>query len=182
MFHSVQQLKNNHFACTHRAYVQVSRDRYKFGIISVQKLENNRNNGVIIDHPKNQEDVILAKKLIDENLDFYTGDRLTLREIEKFSDNGLLFCAYKNNVMCGMLQADFKNKIYWLGHIVVHKDFRGMGLANLLVNHYLQEGLRLKTRQFQLWVINDNIPAINLYEKRGFKYFNKSTYSLLKTN
>ena len=79
-------------------------------------------------------------------------------------------------------KADFKNNVYWLGHIVVHKDFRGIGLANLLVNHYLQEGLRLKVKKFQLWVVNNNIPAINLYKKIGFKYFNKSSHSLLKIN
>ena len=74
----------------------------------------------------------------------------------------MLFCAYKDDIICGMLQADFKNNVYWLGHIVVHKDFRGIGLANLLVNHYLKEGLRLKVKKFQLWVVNNNVPAINL--------------------
>ena len=160
----------------------LTRDCYYLNADSILPLKNNQINGVKVDHAKKGEDIIFAKKLIDENLDFYTGDRLTLKEIENFSDNGLLFCAYKDDLICGMLQADFKNNVYWLGHIVVHKDFRGIGLANLLVNHYLKEGLRLKVKKFQLWVVNNNVPAINLYRKRGFKYFNKSSYSLLKIN
>lgn len=142
----------------------------------------NQVEGVTIELPKNKEDILFAKKLIDEKLDLYTGDRLSLMEIENFAKRGLLFCAYKNNSICGMLQADLRNNIYWLGHIVVHKDFRGMGLANLLVDNYLNEGLKLQIRQFQLWVIDENIPAVNLYKKRGFSYLNKSTHSMLSIN
>jgi ribosomal protein S18 acetylase RimI-like enzyme len=129
---------------------------------------------------KNQDDILFAKKLIDENLDRYTGDRLTLSELEKFSAEGLLYCAYKDGVPCGMLQAEVKNNINWLGHIVVQKDFRGLGVANHLTDFYLKQGLDLQINQFQLWVINDNSAAVRLYEKKGFKYLNKSTFSMLK--
>lgn len=160
----------------------ITRDCYFLNADSIIPFENKKKKGVKIEPAKTREDIVFSKKLIDENLDFYTGDRLTLTEIENFSDRGSLFCAYKDDLICGMLQANLKNNVYWLGHIVVHKDFRGLGLAHLLVNQYLEEGLRLKVRQFQLWVINDNIPAINLYKKKGFKYLNKSTHSLLKKN
>ena len=143
--------------------------------------DNSQVEGFTIERAKNEDDIIFAKKLIDENLDLYTGDRLSVKEIEHFASRGLLFCAFKNGVFCGMLQADLRNNVYWLGHIVVHKEFRGLGLANALVNHYLQEGLKLQVRQLQLWVIDMNIPAINLYKKKGFMYMNKSIYSLLKT-
>lgn len=129
-----------------------------------------------------EEDVIFAKKLIDENLDIYTGDRLALHEIEHYSKLGHLYCIFNKGIRCGILQAEFKNNIFWLGHIVVDKDFRGLGLANELVSHYINEGIDLQVSQFQLWVMNDNIPAVNLYEKKGFKYLNKSTLSMLKLN
>ena len=159
----------------------LTRDCYFLKAASVS-LNYNQVEGVTIERPKNKEDILSAKKLIDENLDLYTGDRLSLQEIENFSTSGLLFCAYKNDLMCGMLQADLRNNIYWLAHIVVHKDYRGMGLANLLVDNYLNEGLKLQVRQFQLWVIDENIPAVNLYKKRGFAYLNKSTTSMLSIN
>lgn len=166
--------KNNFFS-------HLTRDCYFLNSASISpnysKLE-----GVTIEPPKNKKDILIAKKLIDENLDLYTGDILSLQEIENFVTRGLLFCAYKNDLMCGMLQADLINNIFWLGHIVVHKDYRGKGLANLLVDNYLNEGLKLQVRQFQLWVIDENIPAVNLYKKRGFAYLNKSTTSMLSIN
>ncbi len=143
---------------------------------------NNKVEGVKIELPKNKEEMLFIKKLIDENLDLYTGDRLSLQEIENFAARELIFCAYKNDILCGMLQADLRNKIFWLGHIVVHQDFRGIGLANLLVDYYFQQGIKLQVRQFQLWVIDGNIPAVNLYKNRGFTYLNKSIHSLLKIN
>ena len=159
----------------------LTRDCYFLKATSILS-NNNQVEGVTIELPKNKEDILFAKKLIDENLDLYTGDRLSLHEIENFAARGLLFCAYKNDILCGMLQADLRNNIYWLGHLVVHKDFRGMGLANILVNHYFQEGLKLQVRQFQLWVIDENISAVNLYKNRGFTYLNKSIHSLLIIN
>ena len=159
----------------------LTRDCYFLNASSI--LPNyNKVEGVTIEHPKNKEDILLAKKLIDENLDRYTGDRLSLQEIENFVVRGLVFCAYINDLMCGMLQVDLRNNIYWLGHIVVQKDYRGMGLANLLVDNYLNEGLKLQVRQFQLWVIDKNMPAVNLYKKKGFTYLNKSTHSMLSIN
>lgn len=135
-----------------------------------------------IESVSSEEDIIFAKKLIDENLDIYTGDRLALHEIEHYSELGHLYCVYNKGIRCGILQAEFKNNIFWLGHIVVDENFRGLGLANELVNHYINEGIDLQAMQFQLWVINDNIPAVNLYQKKGFKYLNKSTLSMLKLN
>jgi len=161
--------------------IHLTRDCYFFKAASVLPIYN-QIEGVTIEPPKNKEDILFAKKLIDENLDLYTGDRLSLQEIENFVACGLLFCAYKNDLICGMLQADLRNNIYWLGHIVVHKDYRGMGLANLLVDNYLNEGLKLQVRQFQLWVIDENIPARNLYKKKGFAYLNKSTTSMLSVD
>jgi GNAT superfamily N-acetyltransferase len=159
-------------------YSHLTRDCYFLNAVSISP-NFNKVEGVTIEPPKNKEDILFAKKLIDENLDLHTGDRLSLQEIENFVSRGLLFCAYKNDTMCGMLQADLRNNIYWLSHIVVDKDYRGMGLANLLVDNYLNEGLKLQVKQFQLWVIEDNIPAVKLYKKRGFAYLNKSTHSML---
>ena len=159
----------------------LTRDCYFLDAASIQ-TDHNQIEGVTIQPPKTEKDIFAAKRLIDENLDLYTGDRLSLHEIKKFIARGLFFCAYKDNLMCGMLQADLKNNIYWLGHIVVHEDYRGMGLASLLIDTYLGEGLKLLVRGFQLWVIHDNIPAINLYKKKGFAYLNKSTHSMLKDN
>lgn len=159
----------------------LTRDCYFLNAASISPIHN-KVEGVTIESPRNKDDILFIKQLIDENLDLYTGDILSIQEIENFVSRGLVFCAYINDLICGMLQADLRNNIYWLGHIVVHKDYRGMGLANLLVDNYLDEGLKLQVRQFQLWVIDRNIPAVNLYKKKSFTYLNKSTHSMLSIN
>ncbi|MBK8627944.1 MAG: GNAT family N-acetyltransferase [Saprospiraceae bacterium] len=45
---------------------------------------------------------------------------------------------------------------------------------------YIQKGLELSCNTYQLWVIPDNEPAVNLYKKCGFSYFNRSTISLIQ--
>jgi ribosomal protein S18 acetylase RimI-like enzyme len=82
----------------------------------------------------------------------------------------------------GFLQVNLKNKIYWLEHIVVDQKYRGRGLSKLLMHSFFQQGIAKDCRSFQLWVINENHAAVNLYLKYGFQYMNKSTISLLKSN
>ncbi len=63
------------------------------------------------------------------------------------------FCAYK------------KNHIGWL---FVLSEYRGKGIGQALIKHALEklEG------QGSLYVVKSNKPALNLYEKLGFKYNN----------
>jgi ribosomal protein S18 acetylase RimI-like enzyme len=129
---------------------------------------------------KSENELMYVKKLMEENLDLYTGDQLTIEEIQYFADENLLYIAYERERPCGMLQADFKNGVFWLGHIVVDANYRGKGIAKLLVVHYLNAGIKLNCNQFQLWVIQENLPALNLYKKYGFNYLNRSTCSMLK--
>src|SRR5690606_37551446 len=105
----------------------LTRDCY-FLKASDAKTESKTQPGIIIKPVKDLDDLLFAKKLIDEYLDVYTGDRLTLPEIEKYAAEGQMYCAFKEGVPCGMLQAELKNNVFWLGHIVVHEEFRGLGL------------------------------------------------------
>jgi ribosomal protein S18 acetylase RimI-like enzyme len=120
-----------------------------------------------------------AQQLIDKYLDPYTGDPLSMEELESFRKEGLLFSTYYKGNKCGILQADFKNNVFWLGHIVVDEDFRGKKVADSLTQAYIQKGLALGCKSFQLWVLQENKPAINLYKKYGFNYFNRSTLSFI---
>ena len=133
-----------------------------------------------IKNAKTENDLLFSKKLIEENLDIYTGDQLSLQELKSFADANLLYIAYQEDKLCGVLQVDFKNGVFWLGHIVIEKSFRGKGIAKVLVEYYLKAGIKRGCNLFQLWVIQENIPAVNLYKKFGFNYLNKSTYSMLK--
>ncbi len=157
----------------------LTRDCYFLKAEKVNNLIDNKGN-VEIKKVNTPELIEFAKNLMDQNLDLYTGDYLTFSELQNFANQGFLYCSFMDGKPSGMLQAEFKNNTFWLGHIVVHKDFRGKGLANHLVEFYLQEGIKNKANQFQLWVIKDNEPAVNLYKKKGFVYLNKSSHSMLK--
>ena len=138
--------------------------------------------GIEIEPLQTESHLIETQGLIEDYLDLYTGDTLSLNELKEFADRNELFGVFAEGQLAGVLQAEFKNKTFWLGHMVVKEEYRGRKLSTLLLKHYFQEGLKLNCRQFQLWVINDNLPALSLYKKYGFQYLNKSTISLLKTN
>lgn len=121
-----------------------------------------------------------AQYLINKYLDPYTGDPLSLEKLEEYRNSGYLFCAYFGDKMSGILQGEFKNNVWWLGHIVVDEIYRGFRIGNALTEAYIQKGLELSCNTYQLWVIPDNEPAVNLYKKCGFSYFNRSTISLIQ--
>ncbi|MDC0298110.1 GNAT family N-acetyltransferase [Akkermansiaceae bacterium] len=128
----------------------------------------------------NEAELHKADAMIRTNLDLYTGDILSSQELRAFSVNGDLFGIYVENELAGVVRGDYKNRVYWLGHMVVDKAYRGQRLSSKLLKAYLLKGLSLNCRQFQLWVLQNNEPALALYKKYGFKYLNKSTISLLK--
>ena len=129
---------------------------------------------------EDEGDLLKSDEMIRTYLDRYTGDILSMEELREFSANGDILGIYVENKLAGVVQGEYKNKVYWLGHMVVDKDYRGQRLSTKLLKAYLLKGLSLNCRQFQLWVLQDNEPALRLYKKYGFKYLNKSTISLLK--
>lgn len=129
---------------------------------------------------ESEVDLQKSNAMIRTYLDPYTGDILSLEELSAFSANGDLLGIYVENKLAGVVQGEYKNKVYWLGHMVVDEAYRGQRLSTKLLKAFLLKGLSLNCRQFQLWVLQDNEPALGLYKKYGFKYLNKSTISLLK--
>ena len=156
----------------------LSRDAYFLKNTSSNEILDLRPSQVIKAH--SSEHISFTKRLIDEYLDLYTGDNLSLEQIEIFVSKGLVYLAFVDGQMAGILQADHKNGIFWLGHLVVDPTFRGKGVAQKLLKYYLNEGVIAKCNQFQLWVIKDNEAAVGLYKKHGFNYLNKSSFSMLK--
>jgi ribosomal protein S18 acetylase RimI-like enzyme len=136
--------------------------------------------GFTIKKATSTTECIYAKRLIDAHLDAYTGDILSMEEIERFASSGNIYIAYQNESPCGVLQSKLKNKVFWLDHIVVDESYRGLGVSKVLIDYYLQEGIIKECSKFQLWVISNNLPAVNLYKKYKFQYLNKSTISMLK--
>lgn len=133
-----------------------------------------------IQYAASEKELRFTKELFDNALDKYTGDRLSEDELRDFMSNNNLLCAYFRNELAGVLQFEKKNKVVWLGHIAIHPDLRGKGIANALVSSYIMMNKSDNNTRYALWVIQDNKPAVTLYRKFGFVYGNKSTVSLLK--
>ena len=121
-----------------------------------------------------------AADLFERDLDRYTGDLKTFNEILTYVEQGNVLCAYEKGYLCGTLQFEIKNNTVWLGHIAVDKKFRGKGIAYHLVNQYIEGNAQGNTTRYQLWVIQENAPAVKLYQRFGFVYAGKSTVSMLK--
>lgn len=121
-----------------------------------------------------------AYELFDQNLDLLTGDWMSESGVAAAAASQQLFCAYQDGEPAGYLHAEMKHSVYWLRHVVVEAKYRGRGMGEVLLKHYLSSGKAISCRQYQLWVIKENVPAYKLYEKAGFAYFNRSTYSLIK--
>ena len=109
--------------------------------------------------------------------------------ISQFKKNSnLAFGCFDNDKLVGFLIGDliFIEKVseYEILLIYVKKSYRRKGLANLLINHLSASKYILKLKKIFLEVLDDNIPAINLYKKNNFNLINirKNYYLINKKN
>jgi ribosomal protein S18 acetylase RimI-like enzyme len=137
---------------------------------------------IVINYANSEKELIYTQQLLESALDKYTGDLLSFDEIRHYINQQNVICAYYDHELAGVLQFEVKNKIVWLGHIAVDLKFRGKGLANEMVRKYIVDNHQDENTKYQLWVIQDNIGAVNLYRKFGFVYGNKSTASMIRMN
>lgn len=150
------------------------------GMYSSLSLPSENLNGVVIRYAQSVDEGEFVRDLIKQTFDKYSGDILTLDEIMNFITNRNILCAYFDNQLCGFLQFEIKNNVVWIGHIAVASNFRGKGIAKELVRSYIKDNAIKPNTRFQLWVMQQNSGAIDLYRKFGFVYANKSSASMLK--
>jgi len=128
----------------------------------------------------NESDAGFIHLQLTSSLDKYTGDQLNMNQVTDAIHRKNILVAAVGGKSAGFLRFEHRNGVVWLGHIVVDKNFRGEGVAKSLVGRYIVDNMQGAATRYQLWVINHNEGAVNLYRKFGFQYNNKSTLSLLK--
>lgn len=141
-------------------------------------VEINESNVTIRHAQPNEADLLHSVYLL--SFDLYSGDMLGRADIQNRINSKQIICAYSDNELCGFLEFEIKNSIVWLNHIAVLENFRGKGISNQLISKYIRLNKVNENTRYQLWVIQDNIAAVNLYKKFGFRYNNKTTASMLK--
>lgn len=144
------------------------------------RFPDSKNPGISIKYADSASEAFFTKQLIESSFDRYTGDILTIEEVDEFVEKGNVICAYWHGSICGILQFEIKNNVVWIGHIAIASAFRGKGIANELVKVYIVDNAKQQNTRYQLWVMQNNPGAIALYKKFGFIYGNKSSASMLK--
>ena len=74
-------------------------------------------------------------------------------------------------------------------NIVVKKSFRNIGIGSLLLKNLIEKSIKLEIKQINLEVNENNVSAISLYKKFGFKttgirknYYNNCDSAILMSN
>ena len=126
---------------------------------------------VISYNKKFSEDFYTLNKLwIEESWSLEDSDKEDLLNPEKIiKKGGQIFFAVSNNKAVGTVAMIFnsKNK-FELAKMTVKSNFRGKGIANLLMDKCIQFAIEKKAKEIFL-ISNDSLKvARNLYDKYGF--------------
>jgi len=97
---------------------------------------------------------------------------------KKLSTDSICIGAYYNDVCTGFISFyanDYKNLISYLTLIVVDDEYRGRKIGQLLLDKFIEVSIERRMKKAKLEVHENNLVAINLYKKNGFKFFEKSS-------
>lgn len=90
--------------------------------------------------------------------------------------------ALPGKMLAGYCSAHQKTNLVWIKRIGVSSQYRRRGIGRLLLeqvhNHFSKKGLG----KVMLYVMQDNLPALRLYEKFGFKIVETSYQYIWSTN
>lgn len=128
------------------------------------------------------EEIKYACELFNNSFDPFSGDFILESKYETLQDNGDIVVATLDNQLIGALHQTLKNNVAWISHVAVDEYARGRHVGQALVDFYVTRNMSSEKSRYMFWVQRQNMPAINMYQKKGFKYINKSTISLLKIN
>lgn len=130
-----------------------------------------------------KEEVSKACKLFNNTFDRYTGDYISDQEYGSLLVEGRILMAYDlRHTFLGALHQTVEQNVARISHIAVVEDYRGQGVGSALLNAFVEGNKRDGKSRYALWVQSDNVSAVNMYDRKGFRYSNKSTISMLKIN
>ena len=113
----------------------------------------------------------LNKAWIEESWVLEDSDKKDLLNPDKIVENcGQVFFALENKIAIGTVaMIKSSDNRFELAKMTVHEDFRGKGIANMLMDECLKFAKQNNAREIFL-ISNDSlIIARNLYDKYGFK-------------
>lgn len=126
------------------------------------------------------EEADFARKLFNSSFDPYSGDYLTPDNAKEIVASGKMLLAYDSEQPAGALNFYQVGKCTWLGHVAVLPSYRGRGVGIALVSEYIRKNNIDDKSRYALWVQEQNMAAIKMYNRLGFKYAGKSSLSMIK--
>lgn len=144
--------------------------------------------GVTVDKATTLDEVAFACELFNDSFDHYSGDFIAKDVYESLYTDGAIIIAkdFQGNI-AGALHQTVERGVAWISHVAVVENYRGQGVGQALLdtfvewNSNIEPGLKPKSR-YMLWVQAQNAAAVGMYQKKGFKYMNKSTISMIRVS
>ena len=131
--------------------------------LSAQKTETEQR---IISFCKEEEaETILG--MMEDAFEPYTSALPDLETLRKDLAGCRVIAAREGETLLGFLRFGREKKVSALRQLVIAPEGRGRGLGEGLMRDCIALE-RAEVSKFQLWVREDNLPAIRLYEKLGF--------------
>ena len=113
------------------------------------------------------EEAEIILSMMEEAFEPYTSALPDLETLEKDLAENCVIAFREGENLLGFLRFGRDKKVSVLWQIVVSPEGRGKGIGNSLVRDWISVE-REEVAKFQLWVREDNPPALNMYEALGF--------------
>ena len=142
--------------------------------------------GVTVAKASSLGEVDTACKLFNNSFDHYSGDYIANEVHESLYTGGAILIAKDlHGIFLGALHQTVERGVAWISHVAVVDNYRGHGVGQALLDTFIEQNanpdpdIKPKSR-YMLWVQTQNAVAVGMYQKKGFKYMNKSTISMIK--
>ena len=137
--------------------------------------------GLTVAKAASVNEVDFACSLFNSTFDHYSGDYIAKDVYESLFTGGRVWIAkdLQGNI-AGALHQTVERGVAWISHVAVVESYRGHGVGQALLDTFVEQNanpdLELKPKsRYMLWVQAQNAAAVGMYQKKGFKYLNKST-------
>ena len=135
---------------------------------------------VIVREAETLEDIAAACELFNQVFDPLSGDFIVKERYERLlADGQILIAQDVNDQFLGALHQRVDKNVAWISHVAVLTEARGKHVGSALLDAFVWRNANSEKQRYMFWVQNQNMVAISMYEKKGFKYLNKSTVSLI---
>lgn len=85
------------------------------------------------------------------------------------NDNYTYFGVFSEGDLCGYIGVRPEDDRLFLSKLYLHSDYRGCGIASLMLQEVFEEGRRLGKKSVYLTVNKYNTQAIEVYRAKGFE-------------